>query len=113
MPHPETTPQEPHLPAGSRGVYSISVAAELAGISVQTLRLYEQHGLLTPARSPGGTRRYSGDDLAVLQRITALADEGVNLSAIARILELEDTNTDLRAHNDRLEEDNQRLRGGN
>ncbi|MFF2555326.1 MerR family transcriptional regulator [Nocardia sp. NPDC058058] len=90
-------------------MYSISVAAELAGISVQTLRLYEQHGLLTPARSPGGTRRYSGDDLAVLQRITALAEEGVNLSAIARILDLEDSNVDLRAHNDRLEQDNDRL----
>ena len=56
-------------PAGSRGVYGISVAAELSGIPVQSLRLYESHGLLSPIRSEGGTRRYSADDLARLRRI--------------------------------------------
>ena len=54
--------QEPSTRSG-RGVYSISVAAELSGIPVQSLRLYEQRGLLTPARTAGGTRRYSDDDL--------------------------------------------------
>ena len=54
-------------PASDHGVYGISVAAELSGIAVQSLRLYERYGLLTPSRSDGGTRRYSADDLARLQ----------------------------------------------
>lgn len=99
-----------HLPDAGRAVYAISVAAELAGIGVQTLRLYEQHGLLTPARSAGGTRRYSGDDLARLQRITALSGQGINLAGIARILELEDTNTTLTAANTALRTTNTALR---
>ena len=86
-------------PASDRGVYGISVAAELSGIPVQSLRLYERYGLLTPARSDGGTRRYSADDLARLQRISALVDAGINLAAIARILDLEDDNADLRSTN--------------
>ncbi|MFD3509769.1 MerR family transcriptional regulator [Nocardia sp. NPDC058666] len=94
----------PHdnTPSAAQGVYAISVAAELAGIGVQTLRLYEQHGLIAPARSAGGTRRYSGDDLTRLHRITTLTDEGVNLTAVARILELEDVVASLRAERDRL-----------
>lgn len=68
--------REGHLPGSGQAVYPISVAAELAGIEIHTLRLYEQHGLITPARSAGGTRRYSGDDLARLQRITALTRQG-------------------------------------
>ncbi|MFD6395858.1 MerR family transcriptional regulator [Nocardia sp. NPDC060249] len=88
--------QRDTLPAVGQGVYAISVAAELAGIGVQTLRLYEQHGLLTPARSAGGTRRYSGADITRLARITTLTGEGVNLAAVARILELEDTVARLR-----------------
>jgi MerR family transcriptional regulator/heat shock protein HspR len=55
-------------PDPGRGVYAISVAAELVGMGSQTLRLYEQRGLVEPARSPGGTRRYSSDDLARLHR---------------------------------------------
>ncbi|ORV92399.1 MerR family transcriptional regulator [Mycobacterium interjectum] len=86
-------------PAPDRGVYGISVAAELSGIPVQSLRLYERYGLLTPARSDGGTRRYSADDLARLQRISALLDAGVNLAGIARILSLEDDNAALSAAN--------------
>lgn len=89
-------PQHETLPAAGHGVYAISVAAELAGIGVQTLRLYEQHGLLTPARSAGGTRRYSGADLTRLARITTLTGEGINLAAVSRILELEDTVARLR-----------------
>jgi MerR family transcriptional regulator, heat shock protein HspR len=84
-------------PASDQGVYGISVAAELSGIAVQSLRLYERHGLLTPIRSDGGTRRYSADDLARLERITTLLNAGVNLAGISRILDLEDDNATLRA----------------
>ncbi|MFR9752892.1 MerR family transcriptional regulator [Nocardia sp. 004] len=92
-----------HRPPGpDQAVYAISVAAELSGIGVQTLRLYEQHGLITPARSKGGTRRYSGADLVHLHRITSLAAQGVNLAGIARILYLEDVIAELSADNDRL-----------
>lgn len=90
------------LPGSGQAVYAISVAADLAGVGVQTLRLYEQHGLITPERSAGGTRRYSGDDLARLHRITTLAAQGVNLAGIGRILELEDANAVLAADLDRL-----------
>ena len=86
-------------PAGSHGVYGISVAAELSGIPVQSLRLYESHGLLTPIRSDGGTRRYSADDIARLRRISRLVAAGVNLAGIGRILELEDDNAALLAEN--------------
>ncbi|MEU4344602.1 MerR family transcriptional regulator [Nocardia sp. NPDC023852] len=99
-----------HLPDPDQAVYGISVAAGLAGIGVQTLRLYERHGLLTPERSGGGTRRYSANDLARLQRITELASAGVNLAGIGRILDLEDANADLHVDNDRLQADNVRLR---
>ncbi|MBF6175814.1 MerR family transcriptional regulator [Nocardia blacklockiae] len=102
----EQQPSRGHLPDGQQAVYTISVAAELAGIGVQTLRLYEQHGLIRPARSAGGTRRYSGDDLARLHRITKLAGQGIQLSAIARILDLEDDNTALREHNTLLQQRN-------
>jgi MerR family transcriptional regulator/heat shock protein HspR len=84
-------------PAAGHGVYGISVAAELSGVPVQSLRLYESHGLLTPIRSDGGTRRYSSDDLARLRRITQLVAAGVNLAGIARILDLEDDNAALKA----------------
>jgi MerR family transcriptional regulator, heat shock protein HspR len=86
-------------PAPDRGVYAISVAAELSGVSEQSLRLYERHGLVTPDRTAGGTRRYSADDLARLQRISELVDAGVNLAGIARILDLEDDNAELQAAN--------------
>src|ERR1700735_4958018 len=86
-------------PASSHGVYGISVAAELSGIPVQSLRLYERHGLLSPTRSDGGTRRYSADDIARLQRISELVDAGVNLAGISRILDLEDDNAELLATN--------------
>jgi MerR family transcriptional regulator/heat shock protein HspR len=97
-------------PAPDHGVYGISVAAELSGVAVQSLRLYERYGLLTPARSEGGTRRYSADDLARLQRISALVDAGVNLAGIARILGLEDDNADLSAANTDLRSANRTLR---
>ena len=92
-------PDAPGMPAAGQGVYGISVAAELSGIPVQSLRLYERHGLLTPSRSDGGTRRYSADDLARLQRISELVAAGVNLAGIARILDLQDDNAELLAAN--------------
>jgi MerR family transcriptional regulator, heat shock protein HspR len=79
-----------------RGVYGISVAAELVGMGVQTLRLYEARGLLEPARTAGGTRRYSERDLDRLRRIGDLLDEGLNLAGVAMVLELESENARLR-----------------
>ena len=96
-------------PASDRGVYGISVAAELSGISEQSLRLYERQGLLTPARSSGGTRRYTADDLARLQRISELVAAGINLAGIDRILWLEDRNATLDERNVTLEGDNAAL----
>lgn len=106
-------PGDSGAPAPDHGVYGISVAAELSGIAVQSLRLYERHGLLTPARSDGGTRRYSADDLARLQRISALVDAGINLAGIARILSLEDDNAELYAANTDLRTANTDLRSAN
>jgi MerR family transcriptional regulator/heat shock protein HspR len=97
-------------PAPDRGVYGISVAAELSGIGEQSLRLYERQGLVTPGRSAGGTRRYSADDLVRLQRISELVAEGVNLAGVARILLLEDRNATLDDRNVTLEGDNAALR---
>lgn len=101
---------ETGAPAPDHGVYGISVAAELSGIPVQSLRLYERHGLLTPARSGGGTRRYSAEDLARLKRISELVDAGINLAGIARILDLEDHNATLSAANSDLRSTNRTLR---
>jgi DNA-binding transcriptional MerR regulator len=97
-------------PAPDHGVYGISVAAELSGVAVQSLRLYERYGLLTPARSDGGTRRYSADDLARLKRIGELVEAGINLAGIARILDLEDDNATLSAANTDLRSSNRSLR---
>ena len=72
-----------------RAVYVISVAAELAGVHPQTLRIYERKGLVDPARTGGGSRRYSDADIALLQRISDLTDEGLNLAGVKRVLQLE------------------------
>lgn len=88
-----------------RGVYGISVASELSGVGSQALRLYERHGLLHPARTGGGTRRYSDADLHRLQRITDLIGTGVNLAGIAQILHLQTTNTQLETDNAQLRAD--------
>ena len=72
------------------GVYVISVASELAGLHPQTLRIYERKGLLDPARTATGNRRYSDADLERLRRITSLTEAGVNLEGVRRILDLED-----------------------
>ena len=97
-------------PAPDHGVYGSSVAAELSGVAVQSLRLYERYGLLTPSRSEGGTRRYSADDIARLRRISVLVDAGINLAGIARILELEDDNDELSTANTDLRSSNRTLR---
>ncbi len=74
---------------GKRAVYVISVAAELAGLHPQTLRIYERKGLVDPARTGGGSRRYSDADIAQLRRIQELTAEGLNLAGVQRVLELE------------------------
>ena len=84
-------------PSGNRAIYAISVAAELTGAGVQNLRVYERHGLVQPARTEGGTRRYSENDLERLRRIGALLDAGLNIAGIAMVLELEKQNARLRA----------------
>ncbi len=83
-------------PAAERGVYGISVAAELVGMGVQNLRLYEARGLLEPERTDGGTRRYSANDLDRLRHISDLLDAGLNLAGIAMVLDLEAANEALR-----------------
>lgn len=72
-----------------QAVYVISVAAELSGMHPQTLRIYERRGLVDPARTTGGNRRYSDADIALLQRIADLTSEGMNLAGVKRVLELE------------------------
>ena len=76
-------------PELGRPVFAISVAAELSGLSPQTLRTYEREGLLEPGRSAGGTRLYSGNDVERLREITALTRSGLNLAGVRRVLELE------------------------
>jgi MerR family transcriptional regulator/heat shock protein HspR len=83
-------------------VYVISVAAELAGMHPQTLRIYERRGLLTPARTTGGNRRYSDADIARLLRITELASTGMNLEGIRHVMSLEDEVVRLRTEVERL-----------
>jgi MerR family transcriptional regulator/heat shock protein HspR len=79
-----------------KAVYVISVAAELAGMHPQTLRIYERRGLVSPARTEGGNRRYSDDDIQLLRRISELTDEGMNLEGIRRVMQLENENARLR-----------------
>jgi DNA-binding transcriptional MerR regulator len=77
------------------GLFGISVAAGLVGMSPQSLRMYEARGLLDPGRTDGGTRRYSHDDLDRLHRISELLADGLNLAGIALVLDLEKRNADL------------------
>jgi MerR family transcriptional regulator/heat shock protein HspR len=98
------------LVRSARGLYGISVASELSGFDPQTLRLYERRGLLAPARTDGGTRRYSDDDLERLARISDLVAQGVNIAGIAQILHLEHRNSALESDNSELQSENARLR---
>lgn len=76
-------------PSTDQANYVISVAAELAGVHPQTLRVYERKGLVQPRRTQGNSRRYSQQDIDLLRRIQELTEEGVNLAGVTRILELE------------------------
>ena len=77
------------MPEYTQAVYVISIAAELAGVHPQTLRIYERKGLLRPARTAGGSRRYSQADVDILIRIQELTNEGLNLAGVQRVLGLE------------------------
>jgi len=85
--------------ADTRALYIISVAAELAGVHPQTLRIYERKGLLEPARTSGRSRRYSDEDIELLRRIQELTNEGISLVGVQRILALE---SELRASLERV-----------
>jgi MerR family transcriptional regulator/heat shock protein HspR len=84
------------MPEYRQAVYVISVAAELAGVHPQTLRIYERKGLVRPARTDGGNRRYSQADIERLQRIQELTNEGLNLAGVLRVLGLEAEIAELR-----------------
>ena len=81
----------------ARGLLGISVVADLVGTGVQNLRAYERRGLLEPARTAGGTRLYSHDDVTRLRRIAELLGLGLNLAGVSMVLELEADNARLRA----------------
>src|SRR3982074_3593963 len=89
----------------ARAVYVISVAAELAGVHPQTLRIYERKGLLEPARTGGGSRRYSERDLDRLRRSSELTEAGVSLEGVKRVMELQDEVARLRVELTRAQED--------
>ncbi len=89
-------------PSEADAVYIISVAAEIVGMHPQTLRVYERKGLVEPYRTPGGTRRYSQEDLDRLFLIQDMSNEGVNIEGIKRVLKLRAENERLRAQVDRL-----------
>ncbi len=95
---------EPTNAADRRAVYIISVAAELAGVHPQTLRIYERKGLVQPHRTSGNTRRYSAADIDRLRRIQRLTQEGVNLAGAKRIMALEEELHRVRARIAQLEE---------
>jgi MerR family transcriptional regulator/heat shock protein HspR len=92
-------PRSPH-----HAVYVISVAAELAGVHPQTLRIYERKGLLDPARTAGGSRRYSDADIDLLRRIQDLTNAGLNLAGVERVLALEEELRSVRDELDRTRE---------
>jgi MerR family transcriptional regulator, heat shock protein HspR len=98
---PRTAPRRRER-SDDRAVYIISVAAELAGVHPQTLRIYERRGLIEPQRTPGGSRRYSERDIGRLARIQELTTEGVSLLGVVRFLELEDRLDDAQREVERL-----------
>ncbi len=89
-------------PDPNRGLYGITVAAELVGSGPQNLRQYEARGLLTPQRTAGGTRRYSENDLDRLRDIAGLLDAGLNLAGVEMVLALRTANSRLQAEIDKL-----------
>ncbi len=93
-----------------RGVYIISVAAELAGVHPQTLRIYERKGLLRPARTAGNTRRYSERDIQRLRTIQRLTQRGVNLAGVKMVIELQAELERVRRRMEETERARRRLR---
>jgi MerR family transcriptional regulator/heat shock protein HspR len=87
-----------------RALYGISVTSELTGVNPQNLRVYESRGLIEPQRTSGGTRRYSEHDVARINRISGLLEDGLNLKGIAQVLELEAETQRLRREVRRLRE---------
>ena len=97
-------------PQRDQGVYMISVAAELAGMHPQTLRIYEARGLVTPKRSAGKTRLYSQEDVERLRRIQELTSEmGMNLAGVEKVFELEEELEKMRARMDKLQAQTEQL----
>ena len=90
-------------PADDHAVYGMAVAAELTGVSPAMLRAYEAKKLISPHRTPGGTRRYSASDIAEIRRITALLADGLNLAGVEAVRALEGRNDELRVEVDRLQ----------
>ncbi|MGN0037823.1 MAG: heat shock protein transcriptional repressor HspR [Coriobacteriales bacterium] len=86
----------------NRPLYMISVAADLAGLHPQTLRIYESKGLVTPQRTSGNTRMYSQADVERLELITQLTDEGINLAGVVRILDMKERMAKQEAENEEL-----------
>jgi MerR family transcriptional regulator/heat shock protein HspR len=96
--------KRPGDPDSHQGVYMISVAAQLAGMHPQTLRIYESRGLITPQRSAGKTRLYSQDDVDRLRRIQELTSElGMNLAGVEKVFELEEELDRMRSRMERLQ----------
>ena len=95
---PDPVSADEPVDEGDRGVYGISVTADLVGTGVQNLRLYERRGLLEPSRTDGGTRLYSRNDVTRLGRITELLDAGLNLAGVAMVLDLQDDLAEARRH---------------
>jgi MerR family transcriptional regulator/heat shock protein HspR len=93
-----------------RAVFVISVAAELAGMHPQTLRIYERRGLIDPYRTPGGTRRYSQDDIDRLALIQELTEQGLNLAGVQKVMDLQHQIARLEGKVEALREELDRMR---
>jgi MerR family transcriptional regulator/heat shock protein HspR len=109
MATPNGGPSRREGDARGQAIYIISVAAELAGVHPQTLRVYERKGLLRPQRTQGNTRRYSENDIELLRKIQELTNEGINLAGVTRILALEKQAADLQARYERSLEEIDRI----
>lgn len=101
---------QPEEGAEGRGVYIISVAAELVGVHPQTLRIYERRGLLSPSRTSGNTRRYSERDIRRLQMIQRLTQDGVSLAGVHMILDMETQLEDMRRRMREMRTEMERMR---
>lgn len=108
---PEVIDEEPGRAAPTqRAVFVISVAAELAGMHPQTLRIYERKGLIDPYRTPGGTRRYSQDDIDRLALIQEMTEQGLNLAGVQRVIDLQQQVAKLEGKIEALEEQLEKTR---